>query len=164
MNKIFKTLLILTPAVLSAILWLWEPSGATNAVALQQQMGSADESLRSPALVWDSLTKEHTAAAGEQEAHFNFVLKNVSTEPVLLMKISTSCGCTSARAGELPRVIAPGAQLPIDVSLNLRGRTGRVSKRVTVITSEGQQQLGVTANLPGASEIGASEPARPPVS
>src|SRR5437773_8239977 len=44
----------------------------------------------------DADLKEYTAKAGETNAHFTFNLTNVSSAPVLISFVRTSCGCTAA--------------------------------------------------------------------
>src|ERR1041385_7252506 len=49
----------------------------------------------SPArLMADADLKEYTAKPGETNAHFTFNLTNVSSAPVLISFVRTSCGCT----------------------------------------------------------------------
>jgi mono/diheme cytochrome c family protein len=100
---------------------------------------------------WDADTKEYTAAGGEAEAKFKFWLTNVSPSEVLINNVRTSCGCTVAKLPAQPWHIPSGSNGPIDVTVNLAGKMGTISKGVTVDTSAGIKQLTVTVHLPTTS-------------
>jgi mono/diheme cytochrome c family protein len=100
---------------------------------------------------WDADTKEYTSQGGEPEAKFKFWLTNVSPAEVLINSVRTSCGCTVARLPAQPWHIASGSNGPIDVTVNLAGKMGTISKGVTVDTSVGVKQLTVMVHLPTAS-------------
>jgi mono/diheme cytochrome c family protein len=97
---------------------------------------------------WDADTKEYTSPGGEAEAKFKFWLTNVSPSEVLINSVRTSCGCTVARLPAQPWHIASGSNGPIDVTVNLAGKMGTISKGVTVDTSVGVKQLTVMVHLP----------------
>lgn len=97
---------------------------------------------------WDAETKEHSAKAGEMEAKFSFWLTNVSPSEVFVNNVRTSCGCTVAKLPSQPWRIPSGSNGPIEVSLNLAGKSGLIAKGVTVETSAGIKQLTVKCNIP----------------
>jgi mono/diheme cytochrome c family protein len=97
---------------------------------------------------WDAETKEHAAKLGEAEAKFTFWLTNVSPSEVLINSVRTSCGCTVAKLPSQPWHIASGANGPIEVTMNLAGKSGMIAKGVTVDTSAGIKQLTVRCNIP----------------
>lgn len=106
--------------------------------------GAADPN----AIKWDAELKEHSPKVGDAEAKFSFWLTNVSSSDVLINSVRTSCGCTVAKLPAQPWRIPPGSNGPIDVTLNLAGKSGLISKGVTVDTSVGIKQLTVRANIP----------------
>ena len=106
------------------------------------------------AIKWDSETKEYSAKVGEADAKFTFWLTNVSSSEVLVNGVRTSCGCTVAKLPSQPWHIAPGSNGPIEVTLNLAGKSGMIAKGVTVDTTAGIKQLTVRVNIPGAAAPG----------
>ena len=117
---------------------------AAVAPALQSPFAPADPS----AIKWEADTKEQTPKEGAAEAKFTFWLTNVSPSEVLVNSVRTSCGCTVAKLPSQPWHIAPGSNGPIDVTVNLAGKSGTISKGVTVETSTGVKQLTVTVHMP----------------
>lgn len=101
-----------------------------------------------PAIAWDSETKEYSAQPNEVSANFAFFLTNISTAGVVVNSARTSCGCTVAQLPSQPWNIAPGTGGPINVTVDLRGKSGTITKTVTVDTSDGQKQLTVRVNIP----------------
>ena len=81
----------------------------------------------------DPLTTSH------MEGHFT--LRNAGAAPLVLQRLTTSCGCTSAlvdRAkGRLPQTLAPGAQVEVAVTVDLSHHRGMVSKTASVYTDAG---------------------------
>lgn len=99
-------------------------------------------------LTWDSESKEYTAKVGDTNAHFTFYLTNVSSEMVLVNSVRTSCGCTVAQLPEQPWRLAPGTNGPIQVTVNLQGKSGTIVKSVTVDSTTGIKSLLVRVNIP----------------
>lgn len=99
-------------------------------------------------LAWDALKKEATPQPGDASVPFNFWLTNTSTTEVLINHIQTSCGCTVAKMPEQPWRILPGTNVSIDVTMNIQGKAGTISKGVTVHTSVGVKSLSVVSHIP----------------
>jgi mono/diheme cytochrome c family protein len=97
---------------------------------------------------FDAETKEHDAKLGDPDAKYTFWLTNVSPSEVLINSVRTSCGCTVAKLPSQPWHIASGSNGPIEVTVNLAGKSGMISKGVTVETSVGIKQLTVKCNIP----------------
>ncbi len=64
---------------------------------------------------------------------YKFVFKNTGDTPLVVNKVSTSCGCTAPEWSKEP--IAPGKQGFIKVTFNPKGRSGNVNKSLTVFTN-----------------------------
>jgi mono/diheme cytochrome c family protein len=105
------------------------------------------------ALVWDAEQKEYTSKPGEPSAHFTFWLTNTHSSEVLINGVRTSCGCTVAKLPAQPWHIAPGEGGPIEVTVDLRGKSGTLNKTVTVESSSGYKALLVKVNI--TSDAGA---------
>jgi len=99
-------------------------------------------------IAWDAESKEYNAKPGDSSAHFTFYLTNVSKEVVMVNSVHTSCGCTVAQLPEQPWHLAAGANGPINVTVNLAGKSGTIVKSVTVDTTAGIKSLLVKVNIP----------------
>jgi mono/diheme cytochrome c family protein len=103
------------------------------------------------ALKWDAESRDYTAKTGEVSASFTFNVTNVSPTEVSITSLRTSCGCTVAQLPPLPEkpfVLLPGSNVAINVTMDLRGKMGVVTKTISVDSSAGFKSLLVKVNLP----------------
>lgn len=100
------------------------------------------------ALKWDAETKEYHAKQGETTSSFTFTVTNVSKFEVALNRLSTSCGCTVAQLPTTPYKLQPGSNVSINVSMDLSGKFGTVTKTVSVDSSAGFKSLLVKSHIP----------------
>ena len=100
------------------------------------------------ALKWDAETKDYNAKPGEASAPFIFTVTNVSKTAVSITSLRTSCGCTVAQLPTTPYNLEPGSNVQINVSMNLAGKSGAVTKTVNVDSSAGSKVLLVRVNMP----------------
>ena len=112
------------------------------------------------AFAWDGLLKETTLKPGELAAHFSFSLTNTSSAEAAITSIVTSCGCTKARVPTLPWTFAPGATGTFDVDVDTRGKSGVVTKTVTVYTTAGYRYLTIRVAIPATTQMGLADRAR----
>ena len=114
------------------------------------------------ALVWDAEMKEASPAAGEASANYTFWFTNTSQSEVVINAVRTSCGCTSTKLPTMPWHIPPGTNSPLEVSIDLRGKSGVISKAVTVDSTAGIKSLIIKVNMPGgAQQTGLQIPGHP---
>ena len=99
-------------------------------------------------LKWSAESIDYNAKAGEQSAPFTFFVTNVSTAEVSINSLRTSCGCTVAQLPTTPYKLLPGSNVPINVTMDLRGKSGSVTKTVSVDSSAGFKSLLVKVNMP----------------
>lgn len=105
-------------------------------------------------LKWDEESKKLSVASGTAQAHFTFILTNVSKETVTIQSAVGTCFCTVAKLPELPWKIAPGATGEINVTMDIGMRTGTLQKGVTVVTDKGVKMLNVTTTvLPAPAQM-----------
>jgi len=102
-------------------------------------------------LSWNTMTNELELEAGTPVAKFHFSLTNISTAPVVLTGVGTSCGCTAAQLPNLPTTVQAGASLGFEVDMNINGKHGMVEKTVTLTTDKGEQKLYVISNIKEAN-------------
>ena len=70
---------------------------------------------------------------GDKKEH-TFSLTNNGKTDLMIRKVRSSCGCTAVAPSK--KVIAPGETAPIKVTFDSRGKRGRQSKSITVITND----------------------------
>ncbi len=70
---------------------------------------------------------------GEKKEH-TFTLTNDGKTDLHIRRVRSSCGCTAVAPSK--KVIAPGETAPIKVTFDSRGKRGRQSKSITVITND----------------------------
>lgn len=99
-------------------------------------------------LSWDGISKEYTAKTGETAANFSFSLTNVTKTNVVINWVRPSCGCTVAKLPPTPWTLKPGEAGNIDLTVDLRGKFGVLSKYVNVDTSGGQKLLNLKITVP----------------
>ncbi|PIF05282.1 MAG: hypothetical protein CSA36_07465 [Draconibacterium sp.] len=84
---------------------------------------------------------------GDKKEH-TFLLSNEGKSDLIIRNIRSSCGCTAVAPST--KVIAPGETAPIKVTFNSRGKRGRQSKSITVITNDPKNPtstLRITSNV-----------------
>lgn len=117
------------------------------------------------ALVWDADSKELNTKLGDGTASFVFWFTNTSTADITINSVRASCGCTTAKVAPMPWRIVLGTNSPIEISVDLRGKQGTISKTVTVDTSAGVKTLRFKVNIPVAQAAPQStQPAAQPES
>ncbi len=84
---------------------------------------------------------------GEKKEH-TFSLTNNGKTDLIIRNVRSSCGCTAVAPSK--KVIAPGETAPIKVTFDSRGKRGRQSKSITVITNDPKNPtstLRITSNV-----------------
>jgi len=88
-------------------------------------------------LTWDAVAKAHNAKPGEQDIGFEFHFQNKTGGEVRIKRADSSCGCTVARLPNLPWVITAGQKGGIPVTMDIRGKSGVITKTITIVTDKG---------------------------
>lgn len=99
-------------------------------------------------LVFDATSKHVEPPEGDRKAVFAFAVTNQSSEEVTISYVNTSCGCTAGRLPAYPWKLKPGEGGNIDVTMDLNGKVGLVTKTATVVSSVGSYPLTVSAKAP----------------
>ncbi|MBP9902774.1 MAG: DUF1573 domain-containing protein [Verrucomicrobiota bacterium] len=105
-------------------------------------------------LAFDAEAKEAMVKPGEIAANYLFLLTNVSPAEITISRVQTSCGCTTAQMPPMPWKIPAGGTGQIPVVMNVQGKSGVVTKTLTVYTDRGLKSLLVkTTILPPAPQL-----------
>lgn len=107
------------------------------------------ESVNSPKLSGDSAalsfdTRHITAAPLKDDdapETFTFRMTNVSREVINVRKLTTTCSCVSATAGQ--NILNPGESTSLMVRYNPKGHIGRFEHKVLVYTQPGNDPAAV---------------------
>lgn len=83
---------------------------------------------------WDQSTISLKAAPADQRAEAAFVFTNTSAAPIEVKKVSTSCGCTTAKLAK--QVYEPGEKGELKVNFEFSGRKGVQEKSIIVQTGD----------------------------
>ena len=109
------------------------------------------------ALVWAGESREYTSKPGDRFARFTFWFTNVSASEVLITSARGSCSCTKAQLPATPWRIPAGTNSPLEITMDLAGKSGTVTKSVTVESTAGRKVLMVTTTVtPASPQAGSS--------
>jgi cytochrome c5 len=104
-------------------------------------------------LQWDSMDKLIAAKTGDGAVEFQFSVTNTGAEPVQIMEVRPSCGCTVADLPKSPWILAPGGTGSFRATVDIRGRRGLFSKTMLVASNAGAQVLGLRVEIPEAPRL-----------
>ena len=112
-------------------------------------LGQAPQPALDTFLAFEVEQKEVSVTNGTTEAHFSFNLTNISTGPVTINYVQTSCGCTVAKLPATPWVLTPNEHGEISATMQLAGTPpgGTKIKTLTVNSDKGQKALYVKATV-----------------
>ena len=74
-----------------------------------------------------------TITPGQPVAH-DFTLKNEGKDPLIIRKITTTCGCTASKPDKYE--IASGESTILKCTFDSRGKTGKQFQTVTVVVND----------------------------
>lgn len=101
-------------------------------------------------LAWNVLSQTNVSKPGERYSNFKFWFTNTASEDVQIIRARSSCFCTVVKLPSTPWRILAGTNGSIDVQMDLAGKSGEVTKMVTIDSTAGRQQLLVkTVITPG---------------
>ena len=98
-------------------------------------------------LTYDATIKEIYPDPGAETGELFFHVKNESDKPVTITQIRPSCGCTLADSPDLPWVLNPNDGDRINLSINLKGKRGTLTKSVSVYSTAGRKYLTFKVHL-----------------
>lgn len=118
------------------------------AVRVPQPLKVPPANLPMTNLVFDAEVKEQRAKPLEYNLSFTFAVTNASEVPVVIGSVRTSCGCTVAKVPDLPWKLEVGGHGTFDISMDLHGKRGSITKSVFISTDQGSKTIYVRGILP----------------
>jgi hypothetical protein len=109
---------------------------------------SASDLEKAPVAVFSQTSHDFGDMKQGDKKDYTFSLTNNGQSELIIRNIRSSCGCTAVAPSK--NVIAPGESAPIKVTFDSRGKRGRQSKSVTVITNDPKNptsMLRVSCNI-----------------
>ncbi|HUR58186.1 MAG TPA: c-type cytochrome [Opitutaceae bacterium] len=98
-------------------------------------------------LRWDAIEQTIVSPPGAQKVDFIFTVTNHSAQPVSLRAVHPSCGCTTFQLPLMPWTLAPRARFFLHGSVDLRHKTGLLSKTIGVESTVGLQTLTINVQI-----------------
>jgi hypothetical protein len=90
-------------------------------------------------LVWEKSTQEFHRVPDDKHVEAKFAFKNTGPDTVTIKKVTTSCGCTTAKLAK--NTYAPGESGEIDVKFNFGSRRGPQRKIIAVIGEDKREWM-----------------------
>jgi hypothetical protein len=87
-----------------------------------------------PVLEASSFEYDFGEADSSTSVKHDFVIRNAGTEPLILGKPTTTCGCTVANLGD--STLEPGEETRISATMSLVGRQGLTAKSIHVTSND----------------------------
>lgn len=144
-------------ALFSSLALAQPPAAAPTAPVPAAPAAAVAEDL---ALTFDPPTQIYRAKSGELDATLIFRVTNVSAESTWITDVKTSCGCTLAKLPSQPWLLASGASGNLELTIDLRGKTGTLVKSATLETRRGVRTVVFQVILPPAPPLDAAARAR----
>jgi mono/diheme cytochrome c family protein len=134
----FSTTMKINPTILILILGLLCQSAIGDSEAAEFLPNSER---REPSidgiLTWDAIAKVHHAKLNELDIGFEFYFQNKTSKEVQIKRAISTCGCTVAKLPNLPWVIKPAQKGSVPVTMDLRGKSGVITKTIQLVTDQG---------------------------
>ena len=98
-------------------------------------------------LTADADSKEIQVNAEQTVARFTFYVTNVSPSAIVITNLARTCGCTEATMPAQPWTLQPGDSGPINASIDLRAKSGKITKPLTIQSPSGTKVLQLIVNI-----------------
>ena len=95
---------------------------------------SPEQLANAPAASFSETTHDFGEMKQGDKVEYTFTLKNSGKSDLIIRNVRSSCGCTAVAPST--KVIAAGQSAPVKVTFDSRGKRGRQSKTITVITND----------------------------
>jgi len=116
-----------------------------SAVAVQAQDAATEK--KGPEIKFEESTHDFGDITQGDKVEYVFAFSNKGTEPLILSRVLTTCGCTAPSWPKEP--IAPGEKGEVKVSFNSAGKMGMQNKVITIISNatNSSERISITTNV-----------------
>ncbi|CAD5256315.1 MULTISPECIES: DUF1573 domain-containing protein [unclassified Imperialibacter] len=123
-----------------------------SAVAVQAQDAATEK--KGPEIKFEESTHDFGDITQGDKVEYVFAFSNKGTEPLILSRVLTTCGCTAPSWPKEP--IAPGEKGEVKVSFNSTGKMGMQNKVITIISNatNSSERISITTNVLPKKEAG----------
>lgn len=117
----------------------------TSFVAQAQE--KQEENVTGPKIEFEESTHNFGDITQGDKVQHVFAFANTGTEPLVLSRVMTTCGCTAPSWPKEP--IAPGEKGEITISFNSAGKMGMQNKVITVVSNatNSTARISITTNV-----------------
>ena len=119
--------------------------------AVEEFVGNAETPI-----TFESLVIERNNIKKGTDDMFSFTFRNTGVSPIIIDRVQTSCGCTTANKPEAP--VQPGERSEISVKYDTN-RVGAFTKTITVFTNVGEPVVLTIKGTVSAAEGAVQESA-----
>jgi hypothetical protein len=123
-----------------------------SAVAVQAQDAAVEK--KGPEIKFEEATHDFGDITQGDKVEYVFAFSNKGTEPLILSRVLTTCGCTAPSWPKEP--IAPGEKGEVKISFNSTGKMGMQNKVITIISNatNSSERISITTNVLPKKETG----------
>lgn len=117
-------------------------------VTAQAQTGAQAQVKAGDVIKFNELTHNFgNIQEADGDVSCDFIFTNIGTEPVSIVRATSTCGCTAPTYPKAP--IAPGEQGKISVTYHAKGRPGQFTKNVTATVMVGNSTFNQILQIKG---------------
>lgn len=100
----------------------------------------ASTAVAGPMIEFETMDYNFGKVMADDDIKYEYIFTNTGGQPLEILNVHVTCGCTTA--GEIEKVIAPGAKGKIPIEFHTKGYKGKVEKSIRVSTNvPGRQML-----------------------
>ncbi|HPE43356.1 MAG TPA: DUF1573 domain-containing protein [Bacteroidales bacterium] len=127
--------------LIALLMWILIGFGCNNSdqkvsgelVRNPKTASTKDKSTPMPAISFDRTEHDFGKLIQGEKVSYIFKFKNAGNAPLLISKVSASCGCTASKYPKEP--VAPGEEAKLEVTFDSSGQRGIQNKTITVLTN-----------------------------
>lgn len=112
-----------------------------------QAQQKKEENVKGPKIAFEDETHSFGDITQGDKVQHVFAFTNNGTEPLVISRVMTTCGCTAPNWPKEP--IAPGEKGEITISFNSAGKMGMQNKVITIVSNAANStaRISITANV-----------------
>jgi hypothetical protein len=133
--------LIINPLFLGVLFFLHVGLG-TSVMAQTPSETISRPPLSKAVLTFDKSVHDFGDIFQGEKATYKYTFKNTGSDPLIIAKVVTTCGCTATEYSKEP--IPPGGKGFIEATFNSAGKMGRQNKILSVLSNAQNHDVQIT--------------------